>query len=298
MNPYKDTDLQKFLEKIPQDVIERETRLQLEGNKREYQAFVQDLGNDKCYLCNGKLSSFEEQKPCFHWFTYPSGIRKKNFESYLKQPVGFFRLESYFRWLANIEKPIGNINDLKADVSSTSYLETTIRYKNIEWAFSIGHTDMEGHKAGKVGSLPHYHIQMMVDGRIFLKFNDFHIPFSDEDLFQIELLRQAGDKVKLEHIYGHGIGLLEDSESLEIIDKAMKVSEDETNATFRTQTFIQPPQGQTISGKIIAEAMEESKRTKEPISNILQRLLTDAKFTKIISPGSGVPKMSKRSGKK
>ena len=60
---------------------------------------------------------------------------------------------------------------------------------------------------------------MRVDNRIFLKFNDFHINFTDEDLFTIELLEQAGDKVILGHPYGHGIGILENEESLQRIDE-------------------------------------------------------------------------------
>ena len=244
------------------------------------------------------MNSFEEGRPCFHWFTYPTGIKKKHFENYLKNPIGFFQLDSYFRWLANTERPIANINDLKDETSSTSYLETTYKYKNIEWAFSIGHTDKEGHLNAQVGSIPHYHIQMKVDERIFLKFNDFHIPFSDGDLFTITLLDQAPDKVKLGHSYGHGIGILEDEENLEIIDDAMTITDDIENAPFNRQTLIEAPEGQTISGEIIQQAIDESKRTKKPIGKILQRLLSEAKITTILTPGDGVPKMTKRSGKK
>jgi hypothetical protein len=298
MNPYKDKDLRKFIESIPQEEVDRQTRLQAENNARVYKEFTDGLKIGKCFLCGGQMNSFEEGRPCFHWFTYPTGIKKKHFESYLKNPIGFFQLDSYFRWLANTEKPIANINDLKDETSSTSYLETTYKYKNIEWAFSIGHTDKEGHLNSKVGSIPHYHIQMKVDERIFLKFNDFHIPFSDGDLFTITLLDQAPDKVKLGHSYGHGIGILEDEENLDLIDDAMTITDDIENATFNRQTLIEAPEGQTISGEIIQQAIEESKRTKKTIGKILQRLLSDAKITTILTPGDGVPKMTKRSGKK
>ena len=214
--------------------------------------------------------------------------------------LGFFQLESYFRWLANSEKPIININDLKDETSKTSYLETTIRYKNIEWAFSIGHTDKEGHTNSQVGFVPHYHLQMKVEDRIFLKFNDFHIQFTDGDLFTLEMLEQAGDKFKVGHLFGEGIGILEDENNLELIDEAMSIPDDETTdaAPFNRQTIIEAPEGETISGEIIQQAIEESKMTKKPIGKILQRLLADAKITTIISPGKGVPNMTKRSGKK
>ncbi|MBW6491894.1 MAG: hypothetical protein K0B15_11950 [Lentimicrobium sp.] len=298
MNPYKDKDLRKFIESIPQEEVDRQTRLQAENNARVYKEFTDGLKIGKCFLCGGQMDSFEKERPCFHWFTYPTGIKKKHFENYLKNPIGFFQLDSYFRWLANTEKPIANINDLKDETSSTSYLETTYKFKNIEWAFSIGHTDKEGHPNAQVGSIPHYHIQMKVDDLIFLKFNDYHIPFSDGDLFTITMLDQAPDKVKLGHSYGHGIGVLEDEENLELIDDVMKITDDIENAPFNRQTLIQAPEGQTISGEIIQQAIDESKRTKKPIGKILQRLLSDAKITTILTPGDGVPKMTKRSGKK
>lgn len=70
------------------------------------------------------------------------------------------------------------------------------------------------------------------------------------------------------------------------------------NAPFNRQTLIQAPKGQTISGEIVQQAIDESKRTKKPIEKNLQRLFSDAKITSILSPGDGIPKMTKRSGKK
>ena len=298
MNPYKDKDLRKFIESFPQDEIDRQISLQDLENKRVYKEFTDGLKTGKCFLCGGQMNSFEENKPCFHWFTYPKGIKKKIFELYLKSPIGFFRLDSYFRWLANSEKLIANINDLKDETSGASYLETTYKYKNLEWAFSVGHTDKEGHANAKVGSSPHYHLQMKVDNNVFLKFNDFHIPFSDEDLFNLELFDQVSDKVKWGHNHGIGIGILEDEENLEIISDALQITDDFENAPFKRQTLIQAPEGQTISGQVIHKAFEESKRTKQPIGKIMERLLNDAKITTILTPGDGVPKMTKRSGKK
>lgn len=59
-----------------------------------------------------------------------------------------------------------NINDLSEETSDSSFLETTIKYKNIEWSFSIGKTDKEGHQTAKIGDKPHYHLQMKVDNQI------------------------------------------------------------------------------------------------------------------------------------
>lgn len=298
MNHYDNIDIKKFIESLPQEEVDRKTRLQAEENKRIHKEFVDGLNIGKCFLCGSPMDSLDDSKPCFHWFTYPSRIKKKHFEKYLENPIGFFQIDSYFRWLANMERPIGNINDLKDETSATSYLETTYRYKNIEWAFSIGHTDKEGHLNSQVGSTPHYHIQMIVDNRIFLKFNDFHIPFSDSDLFNISMLDQMGDKAKLGHSFGQGLGILEDKESLEIIDDCMTVTDDIEKAIFNRETLIIAPEGQPISGELISQAIEESKTTKQPIGKVMQRLLSDAKIISIISPADGATKMTKRSGKK
>lgn len=298
MNPYENQDLRKFIESIPRDEVEKQTRLQDENNKLVHKKFIDGLKVGKCFLCEGKMDAFDESRPCYHWFTYPSGIKKKHFEKYLKTPIRFFQLDSYFRWLATTDKPIANINDLKNETSSTSYLETTYIYKNIEWAFSIGKTDKVGHINSQIGSSPHYHIQMKVDNKIFLKFNDFHIPFSDGDLFTISLLEQAGDKVKMGHSFGYGIGIIEDQEALEIIDDLLVASDDFENAPFNRQTIIEMPEGQTISDEQINKAIQESKRTKRPIGKILQDYFKEAKTITILGPGDGVTKMTKRSGKK
>lgn len=302
MNPFKDKDLRAYFNSIPQDEINRQKYLQSEENKRLHDEFTEGLKNGKCFLCDGQMNSFEIDKPCFHWFTYPKGIKKKHFESYLKNPIGFFQLDIYLRWLANTEKSFGNINDLKAETSATSYLETTYKYRDIEWAFSIGHTDKEGHINSQVGSKPHYHIQMKVGGRVFLNFNNFHIPFSDVDLFTIELLEQVGDKVKLCHSYGYGAGIIEDDEILKNIDDILKVSDNSENALFNREIMIIARDGNQIPENMIKIAYEESKSTKQSVAKIMQRLLYEANIIadiiSKITPTDRISEMTKRSGKK
>ena len=90
MNPYKDKDLKKFIESIPQEEKDRITRLQNEEDERVYNDFIVGLKEGKCSLCGNKMDSFEENKPCFHWFACPKGIKKKHFKKYLTNPIGFF----------------------------------------------------------------------------------------------------------------------------------------------------------------------------------------------------------------
>lgn len=302
MNPYKNNDFKAFLASIPLSEIERQNRLQTEENEKVHNEFIEGLKVGKCFLCGGQMESFDVNKPCFHWFTYPSGIKKKYFESYLENPIGFFQLDSYFRWLANTENPIGNINDLKDETSKTSYIETTYKYKNIEWTLTIGHTDKDGHPNSTVGATPHYHIQMKVDGRVFLRFNDYHIPFPDSDLFMIEMFEQAADKVQVAHSYGYGAGIIEDDEILQCIDDVLKVSDNVENAIFNREIMIIARDGNKIPDKMIRSAYEESKITKKSVAKIMERLLDEASIkADIIStftPTKRIPEMSKRSGKK
>jgi hypothetical protein len=299
MNRYKNQDLKTYFNNLGEDYIVEKNRQQDEENKRVHEDFINNLKKGKCFLCGMNMNSFKDSVHCFHWFTYPKGIRKKHFESYLKKPIGFFQLDSYFRWLANSEVFLTNINDLKDETSSTSFLESTFRYKNLEWSFSVGNTDLEGHAGAKVGAEPHFHIQMKVDNQIFLRFNDFHIPFSDQDLFMIELRKQMGNELLINQgSLNAGMSVLENEEFLEELDKEMIRADDSTTAPFNRQTIVIAPEGQTISGEIIQQAYDESIKTNEPISKIIQRLVKDAQIITHISPGDGVPEMTKRSGKK
>mgnify|MGYP003604911664 CR=1 FL=1 len=298
MNQYKDQDLRKYFEDLSPEYIEKKNRQQEEENKQVYEDFISNLKIGKCFLCGMNMNSFKTSAPCFHWFTYPKGIRKKHFETYLTKPLGFFQLDSYFRWLANSETFLTNINDLKDETSKTSYLESTFKYKNIEWAFSIGKTDLEGHQSARVGAEPHYHIQMKVNNLIFLKFNDFHIPFNDNDLFMIEFQNQMGDKLIKHDSYSAGISVLEDEELMEELDNIMVRSDNESTAPFNRQSIIMAPEGEAISGEIIQQALAESHRTKQPISKVIQKLMKNVKVITQIIPGEGVPEMTKRSGKK
>jgi hypothetical protein len=299
-NKFSGSDIKKFFESIPPEEMEKQNKLILEQQEKEYASFIKFLNNGTCYMCGSQLSQFNENSFCLHWFTYPIGIKKKHFEKVFKSNVqfGFFNLDAYFRWLANSERFIGNINDLKSDVSENSFIETTYKYKNIQWAFSIGNTDLKGHKNSSIGSEPHYHIEMKVDGNIFIKFNDFHLPFNDEDLFNIEARNQIPENIITTNGYDAGMSFLEDEANIDFINEMSQVTDDHDNATINYQSIIIADENHPITGEILQEAMRESERTGKPIGLILSEKIKTAKSQIIISPGDGVPKMSKRSGKK
>ena len=72
----------------------------------------------------------------------------------------------------------------------TKIIELTIRYQNISWSFSCGESDYQGHPTSQHTKYPHYHLQMLVDHRQLINFNDFHLPLHDKDIWSIELKRK------------------------------------------------------------------------------------------------------------
>lgn len=286
-------DIKDFMNSLTPEQIEEGNKKQEAENKEMYLEFSDAYSKGCCFLCGMKLDYFNPSETCFHWFLKPSDIKKKHFKYYLSEDIGFFKLESFFRWLAHIEKPFININDLKCETTESKLLETTIKYKNIEWTLTYGKSDLEGHKDSNNADFPHFHLQMLVDGLPFIRFNDFHIPFSEKDLFNIELHKQ--DNVLFKNSQAPGMtDILEDSEMLEMIDEYCTIPENEEDASLNFRTMIQMPDGKTISGEKIAEILEESKRTKRPVRHLMKEHFPDANIVSEVTPADGVPEKKKR----
>ena len=183
-------------------------------------------------------------------------------------------------------------------MNPTKIIEYTIRYKNIEWSVSIGKTDRQGHPDTKNANMPHFHIQMKVDNKIFIRFNDFHIPFSNEDIFTLRSMEEAPDKVVWRNTFGEGMSILEDDEAFDQLDKLMTRTDDPENATFNTGTLVQMPEGETMDGETLSKAFKESKETRIPVRHILKKYFPQASFMTEITPGDSVPEISKRSPRK
>lgn len=286
-------NLDDFMNNLTPEQIKEGNKKQMAENKAIYFEFSDAYTKGCCFLCGMKLDYFNASETCFHWFLKPPDLKKNHFKDYLSQDIGFFKLESYFRWLAHIEKPFRNINDLKCETSVSKLLETTIKYKNIEWTLTYGNSDLEGHKGSYNGDFPHFHFQMLVDGLPFIRFNDFHIPFSKEDLFNIELLKR--DDVLFRNSQAPGMtDILEDSEMLELLDDHCTVPENEEDASLNFGTMIQMPEGKTMSGEVIAEIFEESNRTKRPVRHLMKEHFPDASIVSQVTPADGVPIKKKR----
>src|SRR3989338_5064879 len=134
-------------------------RISEEGMKRTdelYNSFKEHFSIGKCHICKSHLKSFSSKKPCIHWLLRPKGFKKKHFKS-LFTTYGYFQMEAFVRWVANLDDPIHNINDLEVEKSEKKIIETTIKYKHIEWSFACSRSDLEGHKNSPQTNFTHFH---------------------------------------------------------------------------------------------------------------------------------------------
>lgn len=288
------------IKQLPKEAI-------LEGNEKErlktekdYKNFSISFEDGQCYYCSRPLKTFSEKNSCLHWLLRPKGFKKKHFPI-LYEKFTFFRISSYVRWVATIGGPMKNINDIQAEHPGGKLIDFTARFKYITWSFSCGKSDYEGHKTTKSGNFPHYHMQIKLNGNIFIRYNDFHIPFHNDDLFYIELFTKHKDFAV--HSYGHGAGmqeLMKNKEGLQFIVDNSVPTDNFEDATSRLTTMVMAKDGETISGNIIADAMKEAKESERTFASIIQEKLSDsnADITTIVSPGDGVPESQQRTGRK
>ncbi|WP_452228255.1 hypothetical protein [Lacinutrix sp. MEBiC02404] len=288
-NPYSSKELKDYLASLPPELVEKRNQEQIEENRQMFAEFKDAFSKSCCFLCGNKLETFYPDEPCFHWFLRPNGIRKKDFKTYLSEPIGFFRLESYLRWVATTENFIKNINDLESETSKSKIREVTIKYQNIEWSLHYGKTDLEGHSNSKNANFPHFHLQMFIDDNPFIRFNDFHIPFSKYDLFDIKLMDEASDLIQFGHSQAPGMSVIEDEELLKEMDELMISSENMDSATFNSQTMVTMPEGQTMSGEKLNEMFKENRETKVPLRHLMKKYFPEVKTVTQIEPADGFP---------
>lgn len=296
MNDIK-VGIKSFFENLSKDEINKINKKQLEMTKKEHKNFSINFENNKCYICNLPLSKFDENKIYYHWLLRPAGIKKSHIKNLLNSGKGYLRITTYLRWVANTEIPFRNISDLSEEMADDKIFEVTIKYKNLEWSFSCSPSDYKGHSSSRFANFPHYHFQMKINNKMFIKFSDFHPPFNKEDLFSFEAQKMYPKKIKFGYTFGEGMNFILDKQNIEKTYNLIKTSKDENKATFDIQSVIEAPEGKTISGSLIKELIEESKCTGIPLSKLL-RQLDDVKVTSIISPGKGVPEIKKRKRKK
>jgi hypothetical protein len=292
-------ELEKFvsetLSKIPQEEIDNRNKEEVENSAKEYEKFLKHFDEGICYLCGRKLDHVNFEEPCFHWFLRRNNrLKKKHFEKIFKD-ISYTKIQAYLRWIASTQKSLNHINDIDENIKNPQNFEATIRFENLQWSFACSESDIIGH--GKQSNFPHFHFEMKIDSKPFIRFSDFHIKILNEDLFTINMSKFHPDKFK--HNFGQAVtfkNMFEEFTPEELIDNAT-INYDETEKTekmFNMQTVLIAEEGNLISGDDIADMIEESKRTGVSIAKLSQKLEGVRQQT-VISPTEQLVEHSERS---
>lgn len=281
---------QRFENMSPEE-IEAIMREADEEHQRHVVAFKAGYAKGICYLCNKPFSHFSKDTPCSHWLLRRCEFKKKYFPK-IYEKYSYIGIASFVRWCANEEIFMKNINDLKGAKSDKKVLSSTVKWKNIEWTFDCSKEDFAGHP-GKLAYYPHYHFQMRIDGKPFINFNDFHVPFTDHDIAILKLNREQGDWFK--HNFGITGSGMQDAVSVDP-EMALKhiTNSSEEDAIYNMRTIIEATD-KKISDEQLYEMIQESKKTGRPMAAIAQEKLKDvAKVKTVISPADSIPDIASR----
>lgn len=281
---------ESFLQNLSEEQIVEINERQHQEHLRQVKAFKEGYTKQNCYLCGKDFKTISKDQPCLHWLLRICKFKKNDFKL-LYEKFGYHNIAAFLRWCANEEKLLSNINDLESERSSRKILSSTIKWKNIEWTFDCSENDAIGHK-GKHIEYPHYHFQMRIDGRPFINFNEFHIPFSKEDL-EILKLRDNSRVVQNFGVAGSG---MQDALSVDP-DKVIELaspSENEEDATYHFSTIVDMSDD-PISGEELYEIQMEAKKSGKSFTYMLNKRLGDrAKIQTVISPADSIPDIAIR----
>ena len=271
--------------------IEEMNRKNDEEHQRQSAAFKAGYENGICYLCDKPFKTISKNDPCLHWLLRQCKFKKKDFPKIYKK-YGYGNIAAFTRWCANQERLHSNINDLEEEKSDRKILSYTVRWKNIEWTFDCSKNDFSGHSGTSI-DFPHYHFQMRIDGRQFINFNDFHVPFTDQDVFVLKTSLEQGDWFKQDFgAIGSGMqdAISVDPElALEHMSNA-----NEEDATYHLSTMIEAID-KPIPGELIDEIRQESNETGRSMTLIAKEKLKDIAIIRtVISPADSVPDIASR----
>lgn len=262
--------------------------------KEEHERFVAAFEKNQCYLCRRSVSSFDESIPCIHWLLKPTGLKKKHI-FLVPEKYGFFQIQSLLRWYATQDSFGKNINNIPEEGTGNKLIELTIKYNEIEWSFSCGRSDLLGHENAKDGSQPHYHFQMRVSDRSYVRFNETHFPFSKYDLFKIEAI-QAG-LIHDSNSFGIGMHEVLNAENPEDFIGSQSQSGSEENAPLIIDSFVCADEGETIKVEDVYNLLKEAEDSGVTASSLLHKLPKTTKTVEI-SRGPGVVDQAPRTPRK
>ncbi|WP_429179522.1 hypothetical protein [Aeromonas salmonicida] len=288
-------DTEKYREifnSMSPEEIEEINQLNDKEHQRQASAFKKGYKKGICYLCNKPFKTISKEEPCLHWLLRQCKFKKSDFPKIYKK-YGYVNIAAFLRWCANQERLLSNINDLEDERPDGKILSYTIRWKNIEWTFDCSRKDFEGHH-GTYTDYPHYHFQMRINGRQFINFNDFHVPFTEYDLFNLKNSLEQGDWFK--HNFGAIGSGMQDAIEIDvdnILEHASSTT-DQDDATYNFSTTIMAID-KPISGEEIYEIHKEAERTGKSFAFVARNKLQNrANIQTVITPADSIPDITSR----
>lgn len=285
----------EFLRTLSLEQIEHGNEINYRNAQDEFRRFNEHFDAGRCYLCEKPISSFSKKLPCPHWLLKPKGFKKNDLPTVAKR-YGFYQIQSFLRWVANREAFARNINDLEAEGTGKLF-EVTIKWKNIEWAFACAESDYQGHATSQHSKHPHYHFQMRLDNRPLINYSDFHLPFSEMDIINIEAMRAHPNKMKQRFSFGEGMNDVLSDDTVEHIINSTVTSDDENEGAFKFDSIAMAEEGKTISGDDIYALSQEARAKGVTLASLIHKL-PNARTVVIVSPGPGVVEQAPRGGRK
>ena len=286
----------KFLDQLSPEERDRVSEENLRKSEMQHVRFVESFQRGGCYLCGKPLTSFSKKLPCVHWLLKPKGFKKHDLPA-IAERFGFFQIQSYLRWVANQQGFAKHINDLPEEGSGTKLFEVTIRYRNLEWSFSSSETDYLGHQTSQHAKYPHYHFQMRIDQRPFINFSDFHVPFKEIDVLNIEAKRRLPDKVKHRFAFGEGMSDILNDKTVEALVNQSDGEDAGDDASLHFDSIAMADEGTTIRGEDIYQIIQEAKAKGVSIASLMHKL-PNASTRVMVTPGPGVVEQAPRGGRK
>ena len=286
----------EFLKTLSLEQIAHGNEVNRMNAEDEFRRFNEHFNAGSCYLCKRPLSSFSKRLPCPHWLLKPKGFKKNDLPA-VAALYGFYQIQAFLRWVANHEAFAKNINDLKEEGAGNKLFEVTIRWKNIEWAFACTESDYQGHATSQHSKHQHYHFQMRLDGRPFINYSDFHLPFSEMDVINIEAMRANPEKMKQRFSFGEGMSDVLSDETVELLVNSTLPTDEESDGAIKLDTIVMAEEGKTISGDDIYALIQEAKAKGVTMASLMHKL-PNASTQVIVTPGPGVVEQAPRAGRK
>jgi hypothetical protein len=291
----KGRDYAKLLETLSPAEIARSNEVNYRNAEEEFNRFYEHFETETCYLCEKPSLTFSKKSSCPHWLLKPKEFKKNDLPA-LAERYGFYQIQTFLRWVANHEAFARNINDIAAEGTGNKLFEVTIKYKNLEWAFSCAESDYQGHATTQHAKHSHYHFQMRIDRRLFINYRDFQPPFSDIDVINIEAMRAQPEKMKQRFSFGEGMNALLSDKTVEHIVNTTVHTDDEDGAPFKIDTIAGRRRKNHKQGRS-SEIIQEAKAKGVTVASLMHKL-PNARTQVIVSPGPGVVEQAPRTGRK